>query len=156
MQTPTSIVPEWYLLPFYAILRSIPNKTLGVVAMLSALLILLALPVLDRSRIRGMAYRPASKLLFWIFIANFLSLLVLGGKHVETPFTELGQICTFIYFAWFLLLIPVVSTLENVIADLAAYFHKDSLDAEPIRAPLHLNLYTLRPIPGLNGLGEVL
>jgi ubiquinol-cytochrome c reductase cytochrome b subunit len=64
MQTPVAIVPEWYLLAFYAILRSIPNKALGVVAMFSAIIILLALPILDRSKVRGLTYKPASKLLF--------------------------------------------------------------------------------------------
>lgn len=64
MQTPSAIVPEWYLLPFYAILRSIPNKLLGVIAMFAAILVLLALPVLDSSKIRGISFKPAAKLLF--------------------------------------------------------------------------------------------
>jgi ubiquinol-cytochrome c reductase cytochrome b subunit len=64
MQTPSAIVPEWYLLPFYAILRSIPNKLLGVIAMFAAILVLLALPVLDQSKIRGISFKPAAKLLF--------------------------------------------------------------------------------------------
>jgi ubiquinol-cytochrome c reductase cytochrome b subunit len=106
MQTPASIVPEWYLLPFYAILRSIPNKLLGVIAMFVAILILLALPILDPSKLRGITFKPIMKLLFWMFVANFLTLMVLGAKHVETPFIELGQICTFLYFAWFMLFIP--------------------------------------------------
>ena len=72
MQTPPAIVPEWYLLPFYAILRSIPNKLLGVIAMFSALLILLVLPFTDLNRNRGIQFRPLSKIAFWFFVADFL------------------------------------------------------------------------------------
>jgi ubiquinol-cytochrome c reductase cytochrome b subunit len=109
MQTPAAIVPEWYLLPFYAILRSIPNKLLGVVAMFSAILILLAMPFTDLSRSRGIQFRPLSKIAFYIFIANFLILMVLGAKHVESPFIEFGQISTVIYFAHFLFIVPFFS-----------------------------------------------
>ena len=75
MQTPPAIVPEWYLLPFYAILRSIPNKLLGVIAMFSSLLILLLMPLLDTSRIRGLKFRPLMKLTFHFFIVNFIILM---------------------------------------------------------------------------------
>ena len=119
MQTPPSIVPEWYLLPFYAILRSIPNKLLGVIAMFSAILILLAMPYTDLSRSRGIQFRPLSKIAFYIFIANFLLLLVLGAKHVESPFIEFGQISTVLYFAHFLIIVPAVSLLENTLQDLS-------------------------------------
>nr|YP_009240542.1 cytochrome b [Pyronema omphalodes]AMO66514.1 cytochrome b [Pyronema omphalodes] len=115
MKTPAAIVPEWYLLPFYAILRSIPNKLAGVIAMFAAILVLLALPLLDTSNVRGLQFKPISKVFFWAFIANFLALMYLGGKHVETPFIELGQLCTFLYFAWFLLLVPAVAIFENVL-----------------------------------------
>jgi ubiquinol-cytochrome c reductase cytochrome b subunit len=67
--------------------------------MFGAILVLLALPVLDTSKVRGLQFKPISKFLFWIFIANFLTLMVLGAKHVETPFIEIGQLCTFFYFA---------------------------------------------------------
>ena len=113
MQTPPAIVPEWYLLPFYAILRSIPNKLLGVIAMFSAILILLAMPFTDLSRSRGIQFRPLSKIAFFIFVANFLILMQLGAKHVESPFIEFGQISTVIYFSYFLILVPVISLLEN-------------------------------------------
>ena len=113
MQTPPAIVPEWYLLPFYAILRSIPNKLLGVIAMFSAILILLVMPFTDLSGTRGIQFRPFSKIAFYMFVANFLLLLQLGAKHVESPFIELGQICTAYYFAHFLIIVPVVSLLEN-------------------------------------------
>ncbi len=118
MQTPPAIVPEWYLLPFYAILRSIPNKLLGVIAMLSAILILLAMPFTDLSRSRGIQFRPLSKIAFYIFIGNFLILMQLGAKHVESPFIEFGQISTVLYFAHFLIIVPFVSLLENSLIEL--------------------------------------
>jgi len=113
MQTPAAIVPEWYLLPFYAILRSIPNKLLGVIAMFSAILILLLLPVTDVSRSRGMQFRPLSKVGFYVFIANFLILMQLGAKHVESPFIELGQISTVLYFLYFTVVMYSVTLTEN-------------------------------------------
>jgi len=118
MQTPSSIVPEWYLLPFYAILRSIPNKLLGVIAMLAAILILLAMPFSDLGKSRGMAFRPLAKVSFYVFIAVFLILMVLGAKHVESPYIELGQITTVIYFGYFLVLVPGISLLENSFGEL--------------------------------------
>ena len=119
MQTPAAIVPEWYLLPFYAILRSIPNKLLGVIAMFSAILILLVMPFTDLSRSRGIQFRPLSKIAFYIFIANFLILMQLGAKHVESPFIEFGQISTIIYFSYFLVIVPVTSLLENSLIELS-------------------------------------
>ncbi len=119
MQTPPAIVPEWYLLPFYAILRSIPNKLLGVIAMFSALLALLVLPFSDLSKLRGIQFRPLSKIVFFIFIANFLILLQLGAKHVESPYIEFGQISTALYFAHFFVIIPFITLLENSLIDLA-------------------------------------
>jgi len=119
MQTPPAIVPEWYLLPFYAILRSIPNKLLGVIAMFSAILALLSMPFTDLSKLRGIQFRPISKIAFFIFVANFLILMQLGAKHVESPFIEFGQISTTLYFAHFLIIVPVVTLLENSLIDLA-------------------------------------
>ena len=119
MQTPPAIVPEWYLLPFYAILRSIPNKLLGVIAMLSAILILLIMPYTDLGRSRGIQFRPISKIVFYIFVCNFLILLQLGTKHVESPFIEFGQISTVIYFAHFLIIVPLISLIENSLIELA-------------------------------------
>jgi ubiquinol-cytochrome c reductase cytochrome b subunit len=118
MQTPPAIVPEWYLLPFYAILRSIPNKLLGVIAMFSAILILMTMPFTDLGRTRGLQFRPLSKIAFYVFIANFLILMQLGAKHVESPFIELGQVSTVLYFSHFLIIVPIVSLLENTLIDL--------------------------------------
>src|ERR1700727_3246822 len=119
MSTPVSIVPEWYLLPFYAILRSIPNKLLGVLAMFSAILALLSLPFTDLSKLRGIQFRPLSKIAFFIFIANFLILMQLGAKHVESPFIEFGQVSTALYFSHFIIIVPFVTLLENSLIDLA-------------------------------------
>lgn len=119
MQTPPAIVPEWYLLPFYAILRSIPNKLLGVIAMLAAILIILALPLVDLGRTQGLQFRPISKAVFWIFVVNFLILMQLGAKHVESPFIELGQFSTVLYFGHFLVIMPFVSLVENVLISLS-------------------------------------
>jgi ubiquinol-cytochrome c reductase cytochrome b subunit len=121
MQTPPAIVPEWYLLPFYAILRSIPNKLLGVIAMFSAIFILLIMPLTDMSRSRGIQFRPLSKIAFFVFLANFIILLLLGAKHVESPFIELGQISTILYFLYFLVLVPLISLLENSLIELSNY-----------------------------------
>ena len=118
MQTPPAIVPEWYLLPFYAILRSIPNKLLGVIAMFSAILILLVMPFTDLSRSRGLQFRPLSKMAFYVFVANFLILMQLGAKHVESPFIEFGQISTVLYFSHFLIIVPLISSLENSLVEL--------------------------------------
>jgi ubiquinol-cytochrome c reductase cytochrome b subunit len=118
MQTPAAIVPEWYLLPFYAILRSIPNKLLGVVAMFAALVIILVLPMTDLGNTKGLQFRPLSKIAFYLFVVNFIILQQLGAKHVETPFIELGQISTMLYFAHFLVIVPMVSIVENTLIDL--------------------------------------
>jgi ubiquinol-cytochrome c reductase cytochrome b subunit len=123
MQTPSAIVPEWYLLPFYAILRSIPNKLLGVIAMFGALLIILTLPIVDLGKTKSMQFRPINKFMFWIFVANFLILMVLGAKHVEDPFIILGQICTIFYFSYFLIIIPLISLLENTLTN-SNFFNK--------------------------------
>ena len=124
MQTPPAIVPEWYLLPFYAILRSIPNKLLGVIAMFSAILIIMLLPITDLGRTKGIQFRPISKIFFWVFVANFLILMQLGAKHVESPFIEFGQLSTVLYFAHFVFIVPFVSLLENTLIDLS--FRQDS------------------------------
>jgi ubiquinol-cytochrome c reductase cytochrome b subunit len=118
MQTPAAIVPEWYLLPFYAILRSIPNKLFGVIAMFSAILAIMLLPVTDLGLSKGVQFRPLSKIAFYVFVTNFLILMKLGAEHVESPFIELGQISTALYFAHFLLIVPVISIIENSLIDL--------------------------------------
>ncbi len=113
MQTPISIVPEWYLLSFYAILRSISDKLIGVIAMFSAILAILILPITDLTKIKGLQFKPFNKLYFWIFVVNFLALMNLGACHVEPPYIELGQISTISYFSYFLIIIIIISLLEN-------------------------------------------
>ena len=119
MQTPAAIVPEWYLLPFYAILRSIPNKLLGVITMFAAILVLLTLPFTDLGRSRGFQFRPLSKLTFYLFGVVFITLGRLGSVHVEDPFILMGQIYAIIYFAYFLIILPIVSIIENSLSDLS-------------------------------------
>jgi len=87
--------------------------------MFSAILILLSMPFTDLSRSRGIQFRPLSKIAFYIFIANFLVLVVLGAKHVESPFIEFGQISSVLYFAHFLIIVPLVSLLENTLIELS-------------------------------------
>jgi ubiquinol-cytochrome c reductase cytochrome b subunit len=118
MSTPVSIVPEWYLLPYYAILRSIPNKLLGVVAMFGSLLILLILPLTDLSRIRGNQFRPAMKLAFWFFVVNFIILIWIGQMHPEEPYLTIGQYATIFYFLYFLFFTPIIGIIENTLFDL--------------------------------------
>ena len=113
MVTPAHIVPEWYYLPFYAILRAIPNKLLGVVAMFAAILIVFFLPWLDGSKVRSAAFRPLTKQFFWIFVINALILGVCGSQPAEGFWVPLSQICTAYYFAYFLLIIPIVSRIET-------------------------------------------
>ena len=115
MKTPPAIVPEWYLLSFYAILRSIPNKLLGVIAMFSAILMLLALTFTDISKLRGIQFKPLNKITLFFFVSTFLVLTQLGAKHVESPFIEFGQICTILYFAYFLMVVPYVFLFEKAV-----------------------------------------
>jgi ubiquinol-cytochrome c reductase cytochrome b subunit len=119
MSTPASIVPEWYLLPYYAILRSIPNKLLGVIAMFASLFILLIMPIADTSRIRGNQFRPLMKFFFWVFVVNFFILMWIGSQHPEYPFTVVGQFSTALYFLFFVLIVPVTGICENTLMDLA-------------------------------------
>jgi len=90
--------------------------------MFSAILALLIMPFTDLSRSRGIQFRPLSKIAFYIFVANFLILMVLGAKHVESPFIEFGQISTVLYFAHFLIIVPLVSIIENSLMDLSNYY----------------------------------
>jgi ubiquinol-cytochrome c reductase cytochrome b subunit len=113
MVTPPHIVPEWYFLPMYAILRSIPNKVGGVIAMGAAIVVLLFLPFLNISKVRNNNYRPLFSFFFWLFVLDCLILGWIGGKPVETPFIECGQIATVYYFAFFFVIIPAIGYLDN-------------------------------------------
>src|ERR1041385_3709454 len=111
--TPTHIVPEWYYLPFYAILRSIPNKLAGVVAMFGAILVLAFLPWLDTARTRSSKYRPLAKQFFWIFVVVCVLLGYLGAQPPEGVYVIAARILTFCYFAYFLILLPLLSRIEK-------------------------------------------
>lgn len=115
--TPTHIVPEWYFLPLYAILRSIPNKLLGVIAMFGGLLAWLALPWLNQGKIRSTAFRPLHKFFFWLFVVDALILGWIGGNIAETPYIEVGQVATFFYFFYIFAIIPGLSILENLLLE---------------------------------------
>ena len=111
--TPAHIVPEWYYLPFYAILRSIPNKLAGVIAMFSAILVLAFLPWLDTAKTRSSKYRPLAKQFFWIFVVVCVLLGYLGAQPPEGIYVIAGRILTFCYFAYFLILLPLLSRIET-------------------------------------------
>jgi ubiquinol-cytochrome c reductase cytochrome b/c1 subunit len=121
--TPTHIVPEWYLLPFYAILRAIPDKLLGVVAMFGSILILCLLPWLDTSKVRSAKFRPVYRWFYWIFLVDCLALGWVGANSpdatvkilsgIEVGFLTIGQIATTWYFLHFLVILPLLGKLER-------------------------------------------
>nr|AHN07344.1 cytochrome b [Corythoichthys flavofasciatus]QQQ89362.1 cytochrome b [Halicampus grayi] len=111
--TPPHIKPEWYFLFAYAILRSIPNKLGGVLALLSSILVLMLVPILHTSKQRGLTFRPAGQTMFWILVADMAILTWIGGMPVEDPYIIIGQVASIIYFLIFLVLIPVMGWTEN-------------------------------------------
>jgi len=113
MVTPAHIVPEWYFLPFYAILRSIPHKLGGVIAMFAALLVLFLLPYLNTSEIRSSSFRPIHRQFFWLLVLDYFVLGWIGGCAPETPYLEIGQIATFFYFFYFLFIVPFLGIFEK-------------------------------------------
>nr|ACS16120.1 cytochrome b [Takydromus sexlineatus] len=111
--TPPHIKPEWYFLFAYAILRSIPNKLGGVLALLSSILVLFIIPTLHLSKQRTMSFRPLSQTLFWILISDIVILTWIGGQPVEQPYMMIGQLASALYFLIFLLFMPSLMLLEN-------------------------------------------
>nr|ACL14773.1 cytochrome b [Alfaro cultratus]AIE42845.1 cytochrome b [Alfaro cultratus] len=115
--TPPHIKPEWYFLFAYAILRSIPNKLGGVLALLASILVLTLLPLLHTSKQRSLTFRPLAQTLFWLLVADVAILTWIGGMPVEHPFIIIGQIASLLYFSLFLLIAPATAWLENKIME---------------------------------------
>ena len=113
MVTPAHIVPEWYFLPFYAILRAVPDKLLGVLAMFAAIAVLFVLPWLDRSPVRSSTFRPIYKIMFWVFLLDCVALTYLGAKPAEGIYVVLSRLCTVYYFFHFIILLPALSIFET-------------------------------------------
>nr|WNH17394.1 cytochrome b [Chaetodon lunula] len=111
--TPPHIKPEWYFLFAYAILRSIPNKLGGVLALLASILVLMVVPMLHTSKQRGLTFRPLTQLLFWSLIATVMILTWIGGMPVEEPYIIIGQVASVLYFCLFLIAMPITGWLEN-------------------------------------------
>ena len=113
LKTPAHIVPEWYFLPFYAILRAIPDKLGGVIAMFSAIFVLFLLPWLDTSKVRSASFRPIYKILFWIFLIDAIVLGWVGSKPAEGIYIIISRIATLYYFLHFLMLLPLLGKFER-------------------------------------------
>jgi ubiquinol-cytochrome c reductase cytochrome b subunit len=113
MVTPEHIVPEWYFLPAYAILRAIPNKLLGVIALFGSLLVLFVLPMVNTGESRSFLYRPLSQKFFWLLVFDYIFLGYLGQQVAESPYIEIGQITSIFYFSYFLVIIPVLGSFEK-------------------------------------------
>lgn len=111
--TPVHIMPEWYFLFAYAILRAIPNKLGGVIALVLSILVLAVLPFVHTSNLKGLSFRPIAKLMYWFFMMNFILLTWIGSKPVEDPYIFIGQLSSIFYFSYFLLIVPLVGYLEN-------------------------------------------
>ena len=113
LKTPAHIVPEWYFLPFYAILRAIPDKLGGVIAMFSAIFVLFLLPWLDTSKVRSATFRPIYKILFWVFLIDAAILGWIGSKPAEGTYILIGRIATSYYFFHFLIVMPLLGYFEK-------------------------------------------
>nr|YP_009515552.1 apocytochrome b [Kumanoa ambigua]AVK39499.1 apocytochrome b [Kumanoa ambigua] len=121
MITPVHIVPEWYFLPFYAILRSIPHKLGGVIAMISSIFILVLLPWIVSIEIRSSRFRPIFRFFYWTFLTSCFILGWIGGMPVEEPYIFIGQIVSIYYFFYFIFILPLLGRLENFLIKFTVY-----------------------------------
>jgi ubiquinol-cytochrome c reductase cytochrome b subunit len=117
--TPTHIVPEWYFLPFYAILRSIPDKLLGVIALLGSILVLYTLPTIHKTEIKSGLFKPVYQIGFFLFVANSVILSYIGGMPIETPYLEIGRAASIFYFGYFALI-----ALSGMLIKMKSILHK--------------------------------
>lgn len=115
MVTPAHIVPEWYFLPFYAVLRAVPDKLGGVLLMFAAIVVLFFLPWLDSCKVRSARFRPVYKLFFWVFVIDCVLLGYVGGKPAEGFYIIAGQLATLYYFAHFLVIVPLLGKFEKTL-----------------------------------------
>merc|ERR1712232_217554 len=113
LKTPAHVVPEWYFLPYYAILRSIPHKAGGIIAMGGSIAVLFCIPFINSSEIRNTTYRPFFKIFYWLFVVDFIILMWIGQKPVEDIYVFAGQVATFYYFAFFLFGVSVIGWVES-------------------------------------------
>lgn len=134
LQTPAHIVPEWYFLPFYAILRAVPNALGGVILMFASILVLFVLPWLDTSKVRSATFRPIYKWLFWLLVIDVAVLGYVGAKPPEGFFITLGQVATVYYFAHFLVFLPLLGKFERPLP-LPESISKPVLDRGPATQP---------------------
>ena len=115
MVTPAHIVPEWYLLPFYAILRSVPDKLLGVVAMFASIFVLVILPWLDTSKVRSAIFRPIYKQFYWFLVADVIILGYMGAMPAEGTYLLIARVATSYYFVHFLVILPILGKKEKTL-----------------------------------------
>ncbi len=111
--TPAHIVPEWYFLPFYAILRAVPDKLGGVLLMFGSIAVLFVLPWLDSSPVRSMRFRPIARIAFLLWTVCFFVLMYCGAMPAEQPYVLISQLATAYYFAYFLVILPLLGRLER-------------------------------------------
>ena len=126
--TPSHIVPEWYLLPLYGILRSILNKTYGIIVMFLSITVIFLLPFLDKSFIKNKSFKPFNRILFWFFVLNFIFLGYLGSQLPVYPYIELGLICAHFHLLYFFFFIPLTVFFEfyffSFFSNRANFFNK--------------------------------
>nr|YP_010889959.1 cytochrome b [Chuniphyes multidentata]WJJ69920.1 cytochrome b [Chuniphyes multidentata] len=138
--TPVHIMPEWYFLFAYAILRAIPNKLGGVLALVGSIIILCILPYVHTSRIKSTQFKTISQFFFWVFVSNFIFLTWIGSKPVEEPFIFLGQISSLLYFFYFIMFIPLLGVIENTVI----YIKYNLISLIALKKIKSILLFTLR------------